>query len=1597
MFFALFSVIACTEVTTTTTTTQATTTTTTTTTATTTTTTVTEEPDVTDPILMGITDVTIYVGDAFDPWDGVSALDNHDGTITADIQLSGDYDITVPGTYTLTYTVFDLAGNSAVDSRTLRVKEALLNTFYIVNGDFSDVLEAPWGHWAGDGGAGSATIVEGVLNYVVTAIGSLTYSNQFSQVDRIVETGKIYQVSFRAKADTGRPMIIQLEDRTTYLKYWSATIDVTTDWVVYEFAFEVTNPSMTTGKLGFFLGAIGTTSVPTTVYLDDVAITELEELPGDHTAPTLSGVGAYTSEIGLPFNPLQGVTVTDDFDLTLTVDDIVIVGTVDINTADVYTLTYTIEDASGNSREYTREVTVSLTPPPSTFVVPNGDFAIDQATSSAEGWLWKTGGNGAAFTAEIVDGNAEIVVTALGDVPHGVQFYLLNRVVEQGRTYRISFDVKALNARPIQVVLENAAYTRQFDYTYNVTTEWQTITFDYYRSNETINTAKFAFFAGLVGTTSVPTTFYIDNITIEAIPTLPDTEAPVITGIDDITIAIGDTFDELFGVGVTDNKDGSLRIVDIAITGLDTLDTSVAGEYTLTYSITDASGNTATETRIVTVAEGIAPTTFTVVNGDFSRDQLVSVTTNGWLWKISGSGAFTAKIQNGIAEINVTNVGIVPHGVQFYQDSRITVTDAVYLITFRAKADMPRPIRVVLENTANWSNIMYADFNLTTEWATYTIEYNNTGAGITTAKFGFFLGAVLGTSVPTTIYLDDVSIVTIAEATDTVAPALIGVDDTILIQGNAFDPLLGVRVWDFNDKLLTAEDIIITGTVDHTTLGSYDLVYTVTDAADHVTQVTRTITVVASGLPSTFTVVNGDFEIPQAISGTDGTLWNWKTSGTGAFTLAIDEGIATVNVTSLGTVPYGVQFFQLSRVIEYGSIYKVTFKAKADIARPIQFAVEGGSSSTNRLYDEIFDISTEWVTYETEVCITNSFSFNNGKFGFYMGLVGTTSVPTTIYLDDVVVELIGYVEDTQEPVLSNVNDVTIDIDQVFNPMTGVLVYDILDRLLAVTAITVTGDQVTLVEGIYVFDSSVAGNYTVTYVVTDKSGNETTIVRNVTVSAGDPVSTFVIQNGDFETPQAISGTDGTLWNWKTSGTGAFTLSIDEGIATIDVTSLGDVPYGVQFFLPSRVLELGSSYLITFRAKADIARPINVVLESSGLPRLFDLNIDITTEWVTYTIECDYTYAASIANGKFGFFLGNVVGTSVPTTIYIDDVTVVEVDSFNDVVAPQILGVQNTIVQLGEAFDPMLGIKVIDDHDRTLLPEYVSVTGTVDVEVAGDYVLTYSVRDSSGNFTTVLRTITVQETLLPSTFTVVNGDFSTDQATPYTQPAINGWGWHGTGTFTASIIDGVAVIDVTALGTVAWGVQFYQQSRVLESGSIYKITFSAKADIARPIQMAIEGGYSTTTRLFDQIFNIETDWNTYTTYVRLPQSASFSNGKFAFFMGLVGTTSVETTIYLDDVIIELVGYVDDTTAPMILGINDVVLTVDQVYDPILGVSVYDSYDRLLTVADVVVTGDQISTVVDAYVFDSSVAGTYTVTYTLIDKYGNESVITRTVTVG
>jgi ABC-type oligopeptide transport system substrate-binding subunit len=93
-----------------------------------------EEPVDAKPTFSGTTAVAIVLFDEFDPLDGVTAADEEDGDLTADIVVkTNNVDNTEVGNYTVVYEVEDSAGNVATATRSVTVNDRALEDYPLAN------------------------------------------------------------------------------------------------------------------------------------------------------------------------------------------------------------------------------------------------------------------------------------------------------------------------------------------------------------------------------------------------------------------------------------------------------------------------------------------------------------------------------------------------------------------------------------------------------------------------------------------------------------------------------------------------------------------------------------------------------------------------------------------------------------------------------------------------------------------------------------------------------------------------------------------------------------------------------------------------------------------------------------------------------------------------------------------------------------------------------------------------------------------------------------------------------------------------------------------------------------------------------------------------------------------------------------------------------------------------------------------------------------------------------------------------------------------------------------------------------------------------
>ena len=958
------------------------------------------------------------------------------------------------------------------------------------------------------------------------------------------------------------------------------------------------------------------------------------------------------------------------------------------------------------------------------------------------------------------------------------------------------------------------------------------------------------------------------------------------------------------------------------------------------------------------------------------------------------------------------------YGTQFYQQNRVLTEGQIYQITFRAKADEPRLLQIQLE--ASGFSTVAAVFELTDEWQDFTFEYEHIGTTISNVKFGFLAGNIHGTSAPTTVYLDDIDINVISEKSDdTTAPQIWGVEDYYIVQGEVFNPLVGLKVYDLYDKGLTIDDVVIVSNdVDTATVGTYTVEYSLTDISGNVATYTREVYVIAEGdaADTRITFIDADFELQNTITDQDSNQ-GWTLKGNGGYNAAEfvdDRGgkVAKITVTDVGTIPHSVQFHQMLQpgfISEFGAMYKFTFWAKADVARDIAVQLQENSGWLV-LTNETVSITTDWVQYEV-ILVNNVMSYDKVKIGFFFGLIDSllpaNSVATSILIDDVKFELISNVKD-EEAQRIYAPDESVELNETFDPLSGIKVGDSAKvpnvAISSATAGLVTYDAGT---GLYTIDTSVAGTYTLTYTVTDMYGNETVYDRTLVVTDGTEQSSLQVVNGDFTTDQATPYAQPAEAGWGWHGSGSFLTYIENGMATIDVYNTWYRFYGTQFYEQNRTLVQGETYLFTFMAKAEEARLLQMNLEASGMTTVTAI-FEIGTDWAEYIFE--YTHTGSTTSAvKFAFFLGNIFGVSAPTMVYLDDITVERIYAKSaDTEAPQIQGMADYYVVQGNDFDPLIGLRPWDNQDRSLTIDNIKiVSNDVDTDTVGTYTVQYSITDSSRNTSTYTRTVYVvaTENAAQTRISFIDGDFELQN--PVTDSDSNqGWTLKGAGGWSPlEFVDDrggkVAKITVTDVGTLPHSIQFHQMNQpgfISEFGAMYKFTFWAKADVARDIAVQLQEN-SGWLVLTNKTVSITTDWVEYEV-ILVNQVMSYEKVKIGFFFGLIDaanpSNSVATSIYIDDVNIELIGYVKDDVAPRIYA-PDAAINANDAFDPLSGVLVGD-FTKLPNVEISSATAGLVT--FDAgtgvYTIDTSVAGTYTLTYTVTDMYGNETVYDRTLTI-
>ncbi|MEK6154664.1 immunoglobulin-like domain-containing protein [Flavobacteriaceae bacterium 3-367] len=572
-------------------------------------------------------------------------------------------------------------------------------------------------------------------------------------------------------------------------------------------------------------------------------------------------------------------------------------------------------------------------------LLTNGDFE-----NGADSWTIGVGTDPAPVATDSGNSFYSVNVTAAGN-PFDVNLTQKLEIV-QDATYTLTFDAWSDVARSIVagIGLSGGSFANTTE-TVNITTVRQTYTLTLTAAGFGAPDARVLFDSGAeIGLVN------IDNVSL--VLGTGDTEAPVITLNGDATVNLnlGDPAYVDAGATATDNVDGDIS-GNITVGG-DTVDTNVADTYTITYNVSDAAGNAATEvTRTVIVADNTFDDGL-LTNGDFENGS------DSWT---VGVGVDPAPVVtdsgNSFYSVDVTVAGN-PFDVNLTQKLEI-VQDATYTLTFDAWSDRARGIVAGIGLSGGSFANTAQTVNITTVRQTYTLTLTATGFGAPDARVLFDSGAEVGL-----VNIDNVSLVLDSSGGgDTEAP-VITLNGDATVDLNLGDPAYvdaGATATDNVDGDISGSIVVGGDTVDTNVAGTYTITYNVSDAAGNAaTEVTRTVNVVDSTFDDGL-LTNGDFE-----NGSD----SWTVGvGVDPAPVVTDSGNSfySVDVTVAGN-PFDVNLTQKLEIVQ-DATYTLTFDAWSDRARGIVAGIglSGGSFANTA---QTVNITTVRQTYTLTLTAT---------------------------------------------------------------------------------------------------------------------------------------------------------------------------------------------------------------------------------------------------------------------------------------------------------------------------------------------------------------------------------------------------------------------------------------------------------------------------------------------------------------------------------------------------------------------------------------------------------------------------------------------------
>ena len=205
--------------------------------------------------------------------------------------------------------------------------------------------------------------------------------------------------------------------------------------------------------------------------------------------------------------------------------------------------------------------------------------------------------------------------------------------------------------------------------------------------------------------------------------------APQITGVKDLTVQAGSEIDVLAGVTATDAEDGDLSAM-ITVESTPALNfkngkatPEKAGNYELTYTVTDKNGESVSEYATLVVTKKTAEA---VLYQEFDFDKVHTIDSHGWNAYIADGVAATGALKQGAFVFDITNPGNGDGDIKLSL-SGMEVKAADYKIKVWAKSTAKTYTHIIArdENAEGWSTFG-ASWNVVIDETIKPLELNFT-------------------------------------------------------------------------------------------------------------------------------------------------------------------------------------------------------------------------------------------------------------------------------------------------------------------------------------------------------------------------------------------------------------------------------------------------------------------------------------------------------------------------------------------------------------------------------------------------------------------------------------------------------------------------------------------------------------------------------------------------------------------------------------------------------------------------------------------------------------------------------------------------------